>query len=65
MPPRGGRATPRQLDAIWKVARGKGLEPGAVEAMSLRVFNRKPDALTQAEAAGLLKELSNMKRAVA
>jgi hypothetical protein len=65
VPPRGGRATPRQLDAIWKVARGKGLEPGAVEAMSLRVFNRKPDALTQAEAAGLLKELSNMKRAVA
>ena len=33
----------RQLDAIWKVARGKGLEPGAVEAMSVRVFNRKPD----------------------
>jgi hypothetical protein len=36
-----------------------------VEAISLRVFNRKPDALTQAEAAGLLKELSNMKRAAA
>ena len=58
-------ATPRQLDAIWKVARAKGLEPGAVESMSLRVSNRKPGALTRDEAAGLIKELSNMKRSAA
>ena len=61
----GIAATPRQLDAIWKVARAKGLEPGAVDSMSLRVFNRKPDALTRDEAAGLIKELSNMKRSAA
>jgi hypothetical protein len=60
-----GAATPRQIDAIWKVGRAKGLDPGAVEHMSLRVFNRKPDALTQQEAAGLLRELSNLKRRVA
>ena len=42
------RRTPRQLDAIWRVAHAKGLDPGAVEDMSLRVFNRKPDALTPA-----------------
>ena len=61
----GIAATPRQLDAIWKVARAKGLEPGSVESMSLRVFNRKPEALTREEAAGLIKELSNMKRSAA
>ena len=60
-----GAATPRQLDAIGKVAQAKGLDPGAVEAMSLRVFNRKPDALTHEEAAGLIRELSNLKRRVA
>ncbi|MBI4611952.1 MAG: hypothetical protein HY726_23425 [Candidatus Rokubacteria bacterium] len=64
--PRGaasnGAVTPRQLDAIAKVARAKGLEAPAVESMSLRVFNRKPEALTQAEAARLIKELSNLKR---
>ncbi len=57
-----GRVTPRQLDAIAKVARAKGLDAAAVESMSLRVFNRKPDALSQAEAARLIKELSNLKR---
>ncbi len=61
---RGG-ITPRQLDAIWKVGRAKGLDPGAVEHMSLRVFNRKPDALTREEASNLIKELSNLKRRVA
>jgi hypothetical protein len=61
----GIAATPRQLDAIWKVGRAKGLEPGAVDSMSLRVFNRKPGALTRDEAAGLIKELSNMKRSAA
>ena len=61
----GIEATPRQLDAIWKVARAKGLAAGAVESMSLRVFNRKPDALTRDEAAGMIKELSNMKRSAA
>ena len=61
----GNGATPRQLDAIWKVAQAKGLEPAAVESMSLRVFNRKPEALAREEAAGLIKELSNMKRSAA
>ena len=60
-----GPASARQLDAIHKVARAKGLDEQAVEHMSLRVFNRKLDALTQREAAGLLKELSNLKRRVA
>ena len=60
-----GIITPRQLDAIWKVGRAKGLDPGAVEHMSLRVFNRKPDALTREEASALIKELSNLKRRVA
>ena len=62
---RGGRVTPRQLAAIWQVARAKNLEPGAVEAMSLRVFNRKPEALTAVEASALIKELTSMRRAVA
>ena len=60
-----GSVTPRQLDAIWKVGKAKGLGPDAVEHMSLRVFNRKPDALTRAEASTLIKELSNLKRRVA
>ena len=60
-----GAATPRQLDAIMKVALAKGLDPAAVDAMSLRVFNRRPDALTHEEAAGLIRELSNLKRRVA
>ena len=62
--PNGG-ATPRQLDAISKVARAKGLDPAAVASMSLRVFNRKPEALSQTEAASLIKELSNLKRQAA
>ena len=60
-----GTITPRQLDAIWKVGQAKGLDPNAVEHMSLRVFNRKPDALTHEEGAALIKELSNLKRRVA
>ena len=60
-----GCITPRQLDAIWKVGRAKGLDPDAVGHMSLRVFNRKPDALTRDEASNLIKELSNLKRRVA
>jgi Rad52/22 family double-strand break repair protein len=60
-----GSITPRQLDAIWKVGRAKGLDPDAVGHMSLRVFNRKPDALTRDEASTLIKELSNLKRRVA
>jgi len=60
-----GSITPRQLDAIWKVGRAKGLDPDAVGHMSLRVFNRKPDALTRDEASNLIKELSNLKRRVA
>jgi hypothetical protein len=60
-----GSITPRQLDAIWKVGKAKGLDPGAVEHMSLRVFNRKPDALTRDEASNLIRELSNLKRRVA
>jgi hypothetical protein len=60
-----GSITPRQLDAIWKVGRAKGLDPEAVGHMSLRVFNRKPDALTRDEASTLIRELSNLKRRVA
>jgi len=60
-----GSITPRQLDAIWKVGQAKGLDPNAVEHMSLRVFNRKPDALSHEEGAALIKELSNLKRRVA
>jgi hypothetical protein len=58
---RGG-ITSRQLDAIWKVGRAKGLDLGAVEHMSLRVFNRKPDGLTREEASTLIKELSRVQR---
>jgi len=57
--------TARQLDAIVKVAYAKGLAPAEIDAMSLRAFNRKPGALTRAEASSLIKELSNMKRRVA
>ena len=60
-----GSITPRQLDAVWKVGQAKGLDPNAVEHMSLRVFNRKPDDLTHEEGAALIKELSNLKRRVA
>lgn len=60
-----GSITPRQLDAICKVGQAKGLDPNAVEHMSLRVFNRKPEALTHEEGAALIKELSNLKRRVA
>lgn len=58
----GDRATDRQLDAILRVAAGKGLKPADVEAMSRRAFNRLPAALTRAEASNLIKELSNLKR---
>jgi hypothetical protein len=70
-PPAGRRrrrplaAPPRQLQAIWRIARAKGLDPGAVEGMSLRAFNRKPDALTQTEASALIRELSTMRRVAA
>jgi hypothetical protein len=47
------------------VGQAKGLDPNAVEHMSLRVFNRKPEALTHEEGAALIKELSNLKRRVA
>jgi hypothetical protein len=57
-----GAATPRQLHTIWRIARAKGLDPGAVEGMSLRAFNRKPDGLTTAEASALIRELSTMRR---
>ena len=57
--------TPRQLDAIGKVARAKGLTPAAVEGLSLRAFAKKPDALSREQAAGLIKELSNMTREAA
>jgi hypothetical protein len=57
--------TPRQLDAIGKVARAKGLAPAALDALSLKLCNRKPDALTREQASTLIKELSNMTRTVA
>jgi hypothetical protein len=62
---RGGRVTPRQLAAIWRLGQAKNLAPSAVEALSLRVFTRKPDALTAEEASALIKELATMKRSVA
>jgi hypothetical protein len=61
----GDRATDRQLDAIVRIGRAKGLAPGDVEAMSARAFNRKPGALTRSEASSLIKELSNLKRQTA
>ena len=63
--PNGDRATPRQLDAIWKVGTAKGLDPEEVERLSLRGFGKKPEALAQTEAASLIKELSNLKRKAA
>ena len=57
--------TPRQLDAIGKVARAKGLTPAALEALSLREFHTKPEALSREQGSALIKELSNMTRAVA
>ena len=63
--PSRGAATPRQLQAIWRIARAKGLDVGAVEGMSLRAFNRKPDALTTGEASDLIRELSTMRRVAA
>lgn len=58
----GDRATDRQLDAMVSIGRAKGLAPADVEAMSLRMFTRKPGALTRGEASSLIKELSNLKR---
>ena len=63
--PNGDRATDRQLDAILRLGRAKGLAPPDVEAMSLRAFNRKPGALTRSEASSLIKELSNLARRTA
>jgi hypothetical protein len=63
--PHRGAATQRQLQAIWRIARAKGLDPGAVEGMSLRAFNRRPDALTTGEASALIRELSTMRRVAA
>jgi len=61
----GDCATPRQLDAIWKVGKAKGLDRAEVERLSLQAFARKPEALTEAEAAALIKELSNLRRKAA
>jgi hypothetical protein len=55
--------TPRQLEAIGKIAAVKGLAPPAVEAMSLRAFQRPPAALTAAEASALITELAAWRRA--
>jgi hypothetical protein len=60
---RGRGVTPRQLDAIAKIGDVKGLAPAAVEAMSLRTFQRPPAALTAAEASALITELAAMRRA--
>ena len=61
-PSRSAEITERQLDAVVKVALAKGLAPAEIDGISLRAFNRKPAALTQAEGSSLIKELSNMKR---
>ena len=63
--PNGERVTPRQLDAISKVGKAKGLDREEVERLSLGTFGRKPEALAQTEAAGLIKELSNLRRKAA
>ena len=72
-PGRGARATatppaPSRRGSSTRSGRSgnaKGLDPNAVEHMSFRVFNRKPEALTQQEGAALIKELSNLNRRVA
>jgi hypothetical protein len=62
----GGKGvTPRQLDAIGRIGQAKGLAPAAVEALSLRVFQRPPAGLTTAEASALIKELAVLRRATA
>jgi len=61
----GDGATDRQLEAIIRIGRAKGLAPADVEAMSFRAFNRKPGALTRGQASSLIKELSNLKRQTA
>jgi hypothetical protein len=59
----GGRGvTPRQLEAIARIGQAKGLAPAAVEALSLRVFQRPPAALTAAEASALITELVGWRR---
>ena len=63
--PNGDQATPRQLDAISKVGNAKGLDRDEVERLSFRAFGKKPEALTHAEAASLIKELSNLRRKAA
>lgn len=63
--PASNGATPRQLDAISKVGKAKGLDRAEVERLSLQAFARKPEALTEAEAAALIKELSNLRRKAA
>jgi hypothetical protein len=60
-----GRITDRQLDAIVRIALAKGLKPADIDGMSLRAFGRKPAELGRGEASSLIKELTNMKRAVA
>jgi hypothetical protein len=60
-----GRVTDRQLDAIVRIAAVKGLRPADIDGMSLRAFGRKPAELGRGEASSLIKELTNMKRAVA
>ncbi len=59
------RATDRQLEAIIRIGKAKGLAPADIDAMSLRTFRRKPGGLTRNEASNLIKELSNLKRQVA
>jgi hypothetical protein len=63
--PAAVKATPRQLDAIWKVGKAKGLDREEIERLSLQAFRKKPEALTEAEAAALIKELSNLRRKAA
>ncbi len=58
----GPGVSDRQLDAIEKIGRAKGLDVPAIDTLSLRVFNRKPGQLTQREASELIRQLSNMKR---
>ena len=54
-----------RIELIWKVGKAKGLDRAEVERLSLQAFARKPEALTEAEAAALIKELSNLRRKTA
>ncbi len=58
-------ATERQLETILKIGRARGLNPAAIEAVSVRAYARKPGQLSRGEASNLIKELTNLSRRTA